>query len=317
MPGCDHACTSKRLAVAENPVTVWIVSAVTRAFLDRLTAAGLDVPNALADPLAAALASARIVDCPEPESGLGGYLADRLIELADGGDLRDALAQLSVGELYLAWACAQGSNAAITAFERSYFGAARAALGRMKLDTSTIDEIVQTVRERLFVGGSENGPRVLAVAGRGDLGTFVRVTAVRIALNLNRDVKRLVPDDSAVIAALTPTPSPATEVIAERERAELARAIETALRELDARQRNVLRLHFSHHLNVDEIGAIYHVSRATAARWLVQIREAIEQGTRRDLKTRLVLEASSIDSMLRMFQSNLEISFERLLASSM
>lgn len=293
------------------------MSALVRALADALARAGHRDDDAAAT-LAAALERARAhaPELPAPDDTLAEVLAARVHEgCADGTAPAAAAARIEVADLVLAWACARGERAALVAFERQYFGAARVALARMQLDGSAIDEALQMVREKLFVGPA---PRVLALAGRGDLGTLVRVTAVRLALNQQRDA-RLARDadaDDDVVAALTADADPQRAIIAEDQRAQLRRAIEAAVRALEPRQRNLIRLHLLHRLSLDELGALYRVSRATAARWLAAARAAIERGTRRYLHDQLALAPSGIDSLLRVVQSSLDLSFERILAAT-
>ncbi|MCE9580491.1 MAG: sigma-70 family RNA polymerase sigma factor [Deltaproteobacteria bacterium] len=291
------------------------MSAFARALADRLVQRGHRTAEATATAIDETIARAH-PGLPAPDATLAEYLAERLREVAAEGDAATAVERLELADLYLAWACGRGDDAAIRAFERLYFGAARVALARMQLDASGIDEVLQMVREKLFVTADGAPAKVLALAGRGNLGTLVRVTAVRLALNLQRDA-RLAPDDTSdddVVAALSSETDPQRQVIAQHERAALKQAIEAAVRGLEPRQRNLVRMHLLHRLSIDEISALYRVSRATAARWLAQARADIERGTRRYLHEQLALAPSGIDSMLKVVQQSLEVSFERILA---
>ncbi len=291
------------------------MSAFVRALADQLVRDGHRDAPALAATIAAAIARAH-AELPAPDAALAPYLATRLRELAAEGDPATAVERLEVGDLALAWACGRGDSAAIRVFERQHFVAARIALTRMQLDGSGIDEVLQMVREKLFVAVAGAPARVLALAGRGNLGTLVRVTAVRLALNLQRDA-RLAPEaasDDDMVAALSAETDPRRQVIAESERARLRQAIEAAVRALAPRQRNLVRMHLLHRLSLEELSALYRVSRATAARWLAQARADIERGTRRYLHEHLALAPSGIDSMLRLVQDSLDVSFERILA---
>ena len=44
----------------------------------------------------------------------------------------------------------------------------------------------QRLRERLFVGSDGEPARLASYSGRGPLGTWVRIAAIRLALNLRR-----------------------------------------------------------------------------------------------------------------------------------
>jgi len=64
-----------------------------------------------------------------------------------------------------------------------------------------------------------------------------------------------------------------------------------------------------------EMGALYGVHRATAARWAVAAQEALLEKTRRRLTERLRLTHSQLDSVLRLISSKLDINLSRLLRS--
>ncbi len=215
--------------------------------------------------------------------------------------------------VYLAAAIITGAPAAFAAFERLYMTSLPAALGRLRLDRSELDETLQIVREKLLVATPERAPRIVELAGRGDLGALVRVAAMRTALNLRRTTRRrgeAGADD--LIELLTDEIDPARAVVELDARGMLKRAIEDAVTRLDPHQRNLLRLHLLKQLGIDEIARLHQVHRATAARWLGRVRDQLRQDTRRLLTEEC--PALGVDSLLQLVDSRLEISFDRLLA---
>ncbi len=86
-----------------------------------------------------------------------------------------------------------------------------------------------------------------------------------------------------------------------------------ALGDLSHRQRNVLRQHTVFGVTIDGLAVMYRVHRATAARWLDGAREALLAGTRRELMARLHLSPGTLDSIMRLIESQIEISVRRLL----
>ena len=57
------------------------------------------------------------------------------------------------------------------------------------------------------------------------------------------------------------------------------------------------------------------VHRATVARRITRARDALLSGTRRRLMMRLKLDRSELDSVMRMIESNVHVSLQRMLAS--
>src|SRR5262249_49575466 len=110
-----------------------------------------------------------------PPEAFRAYAAERNADAAHAGDL------------YLACACARGDGRAIAALEARYFGDIDGALARRQLAPAAIAEIKQILREKLFVGAA---PKIAEYDGRGDLGAWLRTTAIRQALKLLRSERR-------------------------------------------------------------------------------------------------------------------------------
>jgi RNA polymerase sigma-70 factor (ECF subfamily) len=94
---------------------------------------------------------------------------------------------------------------------------------------------------------------------------------------------------------------------------EFRAAFVTALGALPTRERNVLRLHLLDGLNVDRIGQLYDVHRATAARWLAHAREELFRHTRDTLRKELGLTQTEFASIVRLVRSELDVSICRIL----
>ncbi len=61
------------------------------------------------------------------------------------------------------------------------------------------------------------------------------------------------------------------------------------------------------------MGKLHQVHRATAARWLQSIRDALLERTRVELQARLGAGAADVDSVIRLVASRLDVSLERVL----
>src|SRR5262249_44224581 len=87
-------------------------------------------------------------------------------------------------------------------------------------------------------------------------------------------------------------------------KAALADALRTAVAELDAEDRALLRLHVSDQLGIDELARLYGVHRATAARRVERARRELGRLTRRSLATSLALPPWEVDSLVRIVRSS-------------
>jgi RNA polymerase sigma-70 factor, ECF subfamily len=239
---------------------------------------------------------------------IGGHL--------QGGDVAAELATMRVDDLLLAWAAGTGHPRAIAAFEAAFFPDVTPILARVLGDTSERDEVMQRLRERLFVGGEDRRPAALDYAGRGSLRNWVRVSVGRIALNLATRGPRETPVDDELLAALSGAEDdPELACVRARCRDELRRSFDAAARALTPRQRNLLRHAFVDGLGIDQVGSLYGVHRATAARWLAAARGKLLDGLAADLRARLDLDGDEVQSLLRWAQSHVELTLERCLAT--
>ena len=244
-----------------------------------------------------------------------GELAVLLAERA-AGPPPVPIAELPAADLWLALGCARGDATALRTLEAYAFPDARVALARMNMRGDAAEEVLQIVRERMFVAEPGETPRILAAAGRGDLRGLIKVAAIRTALNLRRRDHRIEQGDEPLFAALAARDdSPEARALKGEHRAAFKAAVEDVLQRLDARERNVLRMHLVHQLSIDDIGRTYEVHRATAARWLTAIRDRLQDETRALLRQRLGLPDQELDSLFRAVESQLAVSFRRVLAT--
>jgi RNA polymerase sigma-70 factor (ECF subfamily) len=224
------------------------------------------------------------------------------------------LAALHASDLYIACACSAGDERAIAALEARYFPAVDAAIRRMHIAVST-EEVRQELRIRLLVAADGATPRIDQYNGRGDLQSWLRVSATRAALRLARrrgpeahsDAERL--SDLAardIEPELRHTHAKVQPIFRE--------AFAAALAALSDRQRTLLSHHYVDELSSERIGAIYGVHRATAQRWVAQAREDLVTGLRERIAQALGSDIDDADSVLRYIKSHLKITLSRLLA---
>jgi len=223
-----------------------------------------------------------------------------------------ALARMHTGDLYLARACALGNPQAVRAFEQHCLDGVELALARYRAASDLIAEVKQRVRERALVG--ELGPpRIDGFSGRGDLRSWVRVMAAREAIGVLRTARRETPlDDDAPLHALITPGDPELEHAKAHYLEQFKQAFSAALRSLSPRDQTLLRQHVIDGLTIDQLGALYHVHRATAARSLERARRAVLVATRERLGSVLQVRSSELDSILRLIRSRIEVTLRGL-----
>jgi RNA polymerase sigma-70 factor (ECF subfamily) len=223
---------------------------------------------------------------------------------------------LRLEDLYLACACAQKDPRAIAAFEAKYLPEVPSYIGQIERSPAFVDEVKQQLREKLFVPGVAEGarPKICEYTGKGPLGAWVRVVAVRIALNLRRRPKPTVDAEGEGSPPLrSPNLDPELDYLKTKYKSEFREAFQATLAALSGDERSVLKMHYIDGLNIDEIGRAYRVHRSTVARWLASSREKIMDETKQRLTERLKIGGSEVESLLGLVQSQLDVSIYRFL----
>jgi RNA polymerase sigma-70 factor (ECF subfamily) len=259
----------------------------------------------------ATLASvARIARARWPGLGLtDADFARHLAGLGVGADVLRARGE----DLFLAAACASGEPAALEALEKEHLvGLGSYVGGRLDVGDAFVDELRQAVRLRLLF---DRPPRITGYSGIGTLRSFVRVVAVRLGFDLlEADRRQPLPADPEVLARhLASSPAVESRLTLAEHGPRFQAAIEEAVRGLTAREKAVLRFHFVESLNIEAIGKIYRVHRATVARWLVDIRRQLWVTVEKRMRFELRMTPSEFRSLLGLVRDELRISFSRVL----
>lgn len=228
----------------------------------------------------------------------------------------ETLATLDWYELLLAASCRRGDAKALRRLDEEYMARSRPALRDLGLDVATIEGVLQDVRTLLVAPRQEAPPRICGYAGQGGLRKLVRVIAVREGLARLRKQQRECPsDEDRLFERHGASLDPELAGIERQHRVALKAAFEAAVSELTSRQRNLLRLQTLDGLPVEQIAKLYQVHRVTASRWLGDARAAVAKGTRRHLRQALQLDTRGMASLIRVVQSQIDMSLERILAT--
>jgi RNA polymerase sigma-70 factor (ECF subfamily) len=286
-----------------------------------------DGPPAAAAAVESALAAALEAGrnrWPELPLDEGVFIAHVARSVGPGDpDLPGTLSRLHAADLYLACACAAEVPGAAAAFEAAHLADVAAMLaGSVDVAPAEVDEVRQQLRVKLLVGGgggAGRAPLIHGYSGRGALGAWVRVAAVRTALTLLRDARIGVRAGqraaNEALGANIPM-DPELDFLKTRYRRDFELAFQGALLSIPDRQRALLRLHVVAGLTLEKIGAIYEVDRSTVSRWLAQAREDLLRETERGLRTRLGVAPAEFQSIARLVTSQLDIDLPELLRTS-
>ena len=232
---------------------------------------------------------------------------------AFGGDVE--LADLATDDLYLAIACGRGDAEALRAFEREVFGELDVVVRKLRCQDLR-DDVAQELRVKLFVAGPGRRPAIAQFRGQSRLRRWFRMVATRAVLSRRRGIKDQ-PVDDGFLADLIDAGAvvdPELEVIKQRYRDEFRRAYAASFAELDERDQQLVRLAFRERMTVDQIGDLFGVHRATAARWVAKAHRRLMKRTRHRLVDQLGITASEFESLFKLIVSRLELTLERCTA---
>lgn len=199
------------------------------------------------------------------------------------------------GSVYLCLACSHGSDAACRLLEARYFPPLRAAVGSLAARTTGLDEVLQQLRCRLFVGPNA---AVRSYTGRGHLLGWLRAVARTVALDAaraSRTHERLLhryrmDATCRELFHAAPPACPEQQLHHQRHTRAIQGALYTSIRALSARDRRMLSLYYVSGFTIDQLGLAYGIDRSTAARQLIRIVESI----RRDLRNELIARGKGL-----------------------
>jgi RNA polymerase sigma-70 factor, ECF subfamily len=211
-------------------------------------------------------------------------------------------------DLDLARRAANGDRAALEAAQALLAAEVAAAAASVGASSTLGDEVLQRLSEHLLVGASDRAAAIAEFSGRGPLRGFFRVCAVRECLRLMKRERREVE-----LVDEGPEIDPELERLKARYREQFNESFAAAIMKLTPRERTLLRQQAIDRLSIDQIGAIYGVHRATAARWLERARERVAELTEQLIAEKMMLDSKEVASVIRLVSSQLDVSLERLL----
>ena len=219
------------------------------------------------------------------------------------------LATVLVEDLYLAYAVSRHDKVALEAFERAFVSRVPEYVLRTTVERDLVEEIQQTLRERLVLG-TGGPPKILEYAGRGALGGWVRITAVRTALNhLRKPTTSELHEEEAHAPSLDPELSFVKAHVRDLFRAAFAHV----LAQRSAEDRSMLRLHHVQGMTLDQLSRMYRVPRATLGRKIDRVRKEILAATEEHLREGHRLSPSEVISVIRSANSQIHLTLTKIL----
>ncbi len=250
-----------------------------------------------------------------PAADLAAYAGARVPADADA---LAAVRGLHAADLFLACGCALGLPAALGALDRLLGERLPGYLHRFRSTPEIEAETRQVLLERLLLPPAAGvPPRIAQYSGRGALDGWLRVAALRVALQIVKgrsDPAAAGDDDEAALArAVDHGDDPELRFLKESDRAVFVAAFREALAGAPPRTRALLDLAFGEGLTPARIGTLYGVHRTTVMRWIDEARAEILSATRLRLAERSGLSPAECDEVFRLVESQLDFTLSSLL----
>jgi RNA polymerase sigma-70 factor (ECF subfamily) len=240
-------------------------------------------------------------------------LRERLLALG-----ADAGKALRADDVYLTLACLEGERPALDALERRLVAVGEPALSRLGFSRDERADLLQMARHRLLVPEPGQPPRLASYAGRGPLDAWLQALITRLALTAKRAraAAHLDEGNDAWLAWPSPDDDAELALLKRSSNEAFRRAAHEAFHALDPKVRLLLRQHLLDGLNPEQLAALHHVHLVTVYRWLREGRARYLAETRRRLAASLKLEGRDLDSLLRLLESQLDLSLRQLFTHS-
>lgn len=227
------------------------------------------------------------------------------------------LLSLHARDLYLVSALGQGHRAALLVLETEHMPKVRRVLRKLGTPEPMIADILQSLYNRLLE--RQNAPPDAPTlrhgySGRGDLSGWLCTCAVHDAGRRHRRQQReLSLDEAPTVIWGAQGHSPEMALLTGQLKEIFQSVFRDAVESLTSRERNLLRYHFLSELSIDQIGRLYHVHRATAARWVAQARERLITETRKRFLARAPTGAETFPRIVELIRSQITANLAALL----
>jgi RNA polymerase sigma-70 factor (ECF subfamily) len=99
-------------------------------------------------------------------------------------------------------------------------------------------------------------------------------------------------------------------------KAEFTAALREAVAGLARRERELLRHSLVEGTSIDQLAVRYGAHRATLARWIAAARETLFGTFRTSLMSKLSIDKTEFETLLRLIQSRFDLSVEKLFTSA-
>jgi RNA polymerase sigma-70 factor (ECF subfamily) len=220
------------------------------------------------------------------------------------------LASVHAEDFYLACGVVEQDRAALECFEQHFMTQVGEYVLRVTVDHDLVTEVRQRLRQAIVVGDPPP-PKLLEYSGKGALGGWIRIMAIRTALNLLRG--KGLSDEEASEVEPRVVMDPELAFVKAQAQHLFREAFLRALDSLPVQERSLLRLHYVEGLTMDQLSRMYKTPRSTIARRVNEVRQAILEATEQLLRDGHRLSTSEVQSLIHGAASHLQLTLSKFL----
>jgi len=240
----------------------------------------------------------------EPEAFLR-HLAERV---PSDLSLKEGIETMHTQDLYLACGCLLKNTRAMALFDSSFIARISGRTAGERAD----GELAQVFRVRMLLGADGQPPKIASYVGRGPLSAWVRVSAARMAVDLQRNAQDPPVDPAWAVRGVALDPE--LLMVKERYGEEFGKALEAAFLRLTTRIRTILQLYFLEGVGAAQIAQSYGTSTRTVQRWIVSAQNGIVDEVRAAMTKRYQLSNSQLDSLFGAVETEMVAALRRVFA---
>ncbi len=243
------------------------------------------------------------------DAELGRELARRL-----GGATPAQLASCRASDVYLAIAASRGDASAIAQVKQVIDREVDMTAAKTGASPEQVADVKSEIARIVLVDEGQRPAALRDFAGRAELKSYVCVIATRELIRTVQRGRREQPvEDDRLFAMLSNLDDPEMNALRARYHDSVTTGLRSALGRLGERERALLRYQLVDGWNVDRVGALYGVHRATAARWIAGARDALGTLLRDEVSRTLAIPVAEVDSIVRLVQSRIDVSLARMI----
>jgi RNA polymerase sigma-70 factor (ECF subfamily) len=221
-----------------------------------------------------------------------------------------ALEKCHAADVYLAIAASRGDSNAIRIMEKTCIrDAVRSAARKTSATADQLNEVIQRTCRLMLV---DEPPRVAACRnfnGSSTLRRYLTIVATRELVRIIKRARESEPlEEHQLITSLVPASDPVIMMLRHRHRDDVDASFRVALGKLSDRASALLRFKLVRHWSIGQIASFYGKSIPTTHRWIAEARDELAGHVRAEVARRLNIPIVEVDSIVRLVQSQIDLS---------